>query len=65
MTPEFILDELRKMHWSKVEWLADDRRRKNFPNSIETKERERDVLAAAAEGFEKLVAKRAELGKAK
>lgn len=59
MSPEFLLEELRKLHWSKEQWLDNDKARKNFPGSIETKERERDVLAAVIGHFEKWCEKRA------
>lgn len=60
MTPEFMLEELRKMLWSKEEWLSDDKKRKNFPGSVETKQRERDVLAATVKHYETWTKKRAE-----
>lgn len=65
MTPEETLEELRKLHWSKEEWLADDKKRKNFPNSVEVKKRERDALASAIDAFEKWCKKRADNGQAK
>lgn len=61
MTPEFKLDELKKMLWSKLEWLEHPTKRKNYPNSIETKSRERDVLAAVIADYEKLIEKRAQV----
>lgn len=64
MTPEEKLIELRKIHWSKCEWLENDKARKNYPNSVAVKERERDVLAAVIKDYEKWAAKRANDGKA-
>lgn len=58
MTPELKLEELKKMLWSKLEWLEDPKKRKNFPNSVETKSRERDVLAAVVSDYEKLIERR-------
>ncbi len=53
------------MLWSKLEWLDHPTKRKNFPNSVETKSRERDVLAAVIADYEKLIEKRAQVASGK
>jgi hypothetical protein len=61
MTPELCLEELRKLAFSKRDWLTRFGDGKKFPETlIETRRRELETLEYAVSKFEIWVAKRAE-----